>query len=272
MKNHPRKLKLSGMVFAVTDSFPPNLAPCRSATNVRYNSFPVSLFISKSSGIVNRTRSRRASNDPDSSTNPGISSLVATHTPASASQSIRIGIVCEGDRDYDLLCALIEELYPKHEFIFRLLQPDGFLNRELGNGWKGVWSWCRENGDRISEIALGIQPGYDLFIVQMDSDVSRNEKEAHCACHAVDCQFREKTNLPKCNYTSTCAIRMPCPNHEQSVAARTEHLCSILSPYFPDEIAVQLFLLFRVIAQMPGLSLRWMSWMNMKRFLILGIM
>lgn len=157
---------------------------------------------------------------------------------------IRIGIICEGDRDYDLLCALIEELYPKHEFIFRLLQPDGFLNRELGNGWKGVWSWCRENGDRISEIALGIQPGYDLFIVQMDSDVSRNEKEAHCACHAVDCQFREKTNLPKCNYTSTCAIRMPCPNHEQSVAARTDHLCSILSPYFPDEIAVPIIFTF----------------------------
>ena len=157
---------------------------------------------------------------------------------------ICIGIICEGDRDYDLLCALIEALYPEHEFTFRKIQPDNSLHHEFGNGWKGVWSWCRENGKDVISIAFGLQPRIDMFIIHMDSDVSRNEKEAHCACGMVECENRIKANLPHCPEIKTCKIRLPCAHHEQSAMGRAEHLYGLLHPYFPDEVTIPIIFTF----------------------------
>ena len=158
--------------------------------------------------------------------------------------NICIGIVCEGDRDYDLFCALIEAIYPEYEFIFRKIQPDDSLDHEFYNGWKGVWSWCREKGHEVISIASGIQPNIDMFIIQMDSDVSRNEKEAHCACGTVTCEYRSIANLPDCPNIQACTIQIPCSLHEQSVEARTAHLNNILRTYFPDELPIPILFTF----------------------------
>lgn len=56
----------------------------RSAWKLRTAGISV-LFISSSSGAAKRTRSSKASKEPDSKTRPGMSSLVATHTLASGS-------------------------------------------------------------------------------------------------------------------------------------------------------------------------------------------
>jgi hypothetical protein len=58
---------------------------CRSDVKTRENGIRPPWFISKSSGTANLTRSISASNDPDSSTSPGMSLLVAIHTDASLS-------------------------------------------------------------------------------------------------------------------------------------------------------------------------------------------
>ena len=57
----------------------------RSDTKFRANGLLPESFKERSSGIANRVRSNRASKEPDSSTRPGMSLLVATQTLASLS-------------------------------------------------------------------------------------------------------------------------------------------------------------------------------------------
>lgn len=60
--------------------------PHRSDLKVRERGSAFGAFKESSSGTAKRVRSNKASNDPDSNTSPGISSLVAVHTLASESQ------------------------------------------------------------------------------------------------------------------------------------------------------------------------------------------
>lgn len=59
----------------------------RSDRNDKEMGRPEDLFKESNSGTAMRTRSNKASNEPDSSTRPGISSLVAIQTHASLSQT-----------------------------------------------------------------------------------------------------------------------------------------------------------------------------------------
>lgn len=58
---------------------------CRSDLNVKEKGWASRVFSSSSSGTAKRVRSSKASNEPDSSTSPGMSLLVAIHTFASES-------------------------------------------------------------------------------------------------------------------------------------------------------------------------------------------
>ena len=58
---------------------------CRSDLNVRVSGCWLGVLSSISSGMAKRARSNSASKEPDSSTSPGMSSLVAIHTSASES-------------------------------------------------------------------------------------------------------------------------------------------------------------------------------------------
>ena len=58
---------------------------CRSDLKIRERGETVSAFNSKSSGTAKRVRSSNASKEPDSRTRPGMSLLVAIHTPDSSS-------------------------------------------------------------------------------------------------------------------------------------------------------------------------------------------
>ena len=59
---------------------------CRSDLKIREKGCGSEAFRERSSGTAKRVRSRRASNEPDSRTSPGISLLVAIQTLASSSQ------------------------------------------------------------------------------------------------------------------------------------------------------------------------------------------
>ncbi len=50
-----------------------------------------------------------------------------------------------------------------------------------GNGWKGVWRWCKET-ESIRMLIQEVQPGIDAVVIRMDGDVLRKEKEDHCLC------------------------------------------------------------------------------------------
>lgn len=58
---------------------------CRSDLNVNEKGWHSEVFKESSSGTAKRVRSSRASKEPDSSTRPGMSLLVAIHTSASLS-------------------------------------------------------------------------------------------------------------------------------------------------------------------------------------------
>ena len=61
-----------------------------------------------------------------------------------------------------------------------MLQPEPDLTGRYGNGWKGVWKWCADNAAIKNKIMKNIEPELDFLIIQMDGDVSRKEKAAHC--------------------------------------------------------------------------------------------
>lgn len=88
-----------------------------------------------------------------------------------------IGIVCEGDRDYDMIAETILR-FTGQEFKFHWLQPNPEFGTEFGAGWKGVWRWCATKSGILDHYLKGITPAVDLLIVQMDADVARCEHEA----------------------------------------------------------------------------------------------
>lgn len=83
-----------------------------------------------------------------------------------------IGIVCEGPTDYTILKEVIDHITGESNDYVQL-QPEADLTGAYGNGWKGVWKWCRDNAACKEKLMRAVEPSLDLLIIQMDGDVSR---------------------------------------------------------------------------------------------------
>ena len=101
-----------------------------------------------------------------------------------------IGIAAEGPTDYLVLKTVIDTITGEDNR-FLALQPEPDMMGRYGNGWKGVWKWCKENSS-LEKIMDEIQPKIDVIIIQMDGDVVRKEKEVHCQCDSTDCEEKGK--------------------------------------------------------------------------------
>ena len=98
----------------------------------------------------------------------------------------KIGIVCEGERDYDMLTASID-FFLAGEVNYLWLQPNPDFGTDLGAGWKGVIHWCQEYSEFLYDYLNGMTPKVDFLIVQMDADVARSEKEIFCYNVKTNC-------------------------------------------------------------------------------------
>ena len=62
--------------------------------------------------------------------------------------------------------------------------------RAYGNG---AGTACKE------KLMRAVEPSLDLLIIQMDGDVSRKEKIAHCLCNATKCEYKGKFHPLECD-------------------------------------------------------------------------
>ena len=133
-----------------------------------------------------------------------------------------IGIVSEGPTDYLVLKTVIDKITGE-ENRYLPLQPEADMLGRFGNGWKGVWRWCRETPS-LDAVMDGIQPKIDLIVIQMDGDVVRKEKEAHCLCQSTICTDKGKVFPLYCEKAKTgCPVSMPCKDHKYEVAGMIAH-------------------------------------------------
>lgn len=96
-----------------------------------------------------------------------------------------IGIASEGPTDYLVLKTIIDKITGE-ENRYLPLQPEPDMMGRYGNGWKGVWKWCKETAP-LEVIMDSIQPQIDVVVIQMDGDVVRKEREVHCLCDSTIC-------------------------------------------------------------------------------------
>lgn len=141
-----------------------------------------------------------------------------------------IGIVCEGPTDYIILKNVIDRITGEDNQ-FYLLQPEDNLRGEYGNGWKGVWKWCRDNGKILDGIMTGVKPELDLLLVQMDGDVSRKEKEVHCLCRATKCAEKGEIHPLECEKAirKMCPVVLPCAEHAEAEEGYRAHLEALIT-------------------------------------------
>ena len=148
-----------------------------------------------------------------------------------------IGIICEGPTDYIMLKGIVDKITNESNY-YIMLQPEPDLTGRYGNGWKGVWKWCADNAAIKNKIMKNIEPELDFLIIQMDGDVSRKEKAAHCWCEATVCEYKGIWNPIECDVKKEtkekCPVVLPCINHENSVEGKIEHLQKLIAAY--DEL------------------------------------
>lgn len=138
-----------------------------------------------------------------------------------------IGIVSEGPTDYLVLKTAIDKITGEENKYLRL-QPEADMIGRYGNGWKGVWKWCRE-APLLREMMSEIQPGIDLIVIQMDGDVIRKEKEIHCLCDATLCAAKGQDFPLYCQKAqSGCPVKMPCQSHKYDIAGIMDHGTTVL--------------------------------------------
>lgn len=138
-----------------------------------------------------------------------------------------IGIVSEGPTDYLVLKTVIDKITGT-ENKYLSLQPEADLLGKFGNGWKGVWRWCKET-EHLDLLMDGIQPNIDLIVIQMDGDVIRKEKEVHCMCDSTMCTEKGKQFPLYCEAAKEgCPVAIPCPNHQYQVSDSIQHGSSVL--------------------------------------------
>ena len=133
-----------------------------------------------------------------------------------------IGIVSEGPTDYLVLKAAIDTITGESNR-YLSLQPERDMIGRFGNGWKGVWRWCKET-ESVTVLMKEIQPQIDAIVIQMDGDVIRKEKEAHCLCDTTSCENKGKVFPLYCDkHVSECSVIIPCESHESGIEAMMEH-------------------------------------------------
>lgn len=154
-----------------------------------------------------------------------------------------IGIVCEGPTDYIILKKVIDLITNETNYYVQL-QPEPDLTGQYGNGWKGVWKWCCDNADIRKQLMKDITPRLDFLVVQMDGDVSRKEKSAHCSCPSVKCPYKSIRNSLECDIRpedrDACPVILPCPDHRAPITGYMEHLRKLLSTWLkePDDTCI----------------------------------
>lgn len=150
---------------------------------------------------------------------------------------MNIGIVCEGPTDYIILKEIIDKIAGENNYYVQL-QPEPDLAGEYGNGWKGVWKWCIDNAAIKAKLMKDIEPVLDILVIQMDGDVSRKEKAAHCWCEATVCEYRGKNNPIECDVKKetreSCPVVLPCANHKDSINGYMEHLEHLVGKWMDD--------------------------------------
>ena len=118
------------------------------------------------------------------------------------------------------------------------LQPEPDLMGQYGTGWKGVWKWCRDHADLRKQIMKEVKPELDFLVIQMDGDVSRKEKSAHCWCPSVSCPYKGVRNPLECDIQpqdrDACPVILPCQSYEVSIASYEAHLTSLISTWLGD--------------------------------------
>ena len=85
---------------------------------------------------------------------------------------MRVGIVAEGQSDFQVLEASMRAVRPDSQFV--RLQPDVTLSNPR-NGWRGVKFWCEENGPRLESIMTGVV-GNPLHLLVVHVDCSMADK------------------------------------------------------------------------------------------------
>ena len=140
-----------------------------------------------------------------------------------------IGIVSEGPTDHMVLKAAIDRITGE-ENRYLSLQPEPDMMGRFGNGWKGVWRWCKETAS-INMLMQEVQPAIDAIVIQMDGDVIRKEKEAHCLCKSTACEDKRKVFPLYCEKVKDekCPVELPCESHENGIKGRVDHGVSILT-------------------------------------------
>jgi hypothetical protein len=131
-----------------------------------------------------------------------------------------IGIVCEGPTDYVILKEIIDKI-TKEDNYYVQLQPEQDLMGRYGNSWKGVWKWCLDNASGKERLMKDIEPRLDMLVIQLDGDVSRKEKAAHCWCEVTKCEHKGVLNPieydVKKDTRAACPVILPCMGHECSI-------------------------------------------------------
>ena len=138
-----------------------------------------------------------------------------------------IGIVSEGPTDHMVLKAAIDRITGE-ENRYLSLQPEPDMMGRFGNGWKGVWRWCKETAS-INMLMQEVQPAIDAIVIQMDGDVIRKEKEVHCLCKSTACEDKGKVFHLYCEKVKDekCPVELPCESHENGIKGRVDHGMSI---------------------------------------------
>lgn len=140
-----------------------------------------------------------------------------------------IGIVSEGPTDYLVLKTIIDRITGQ-ENTYLPLQPEADLMGRYGNGWKGVWKWCKETAP-LDVIMDSIRPRIDIIIIQMDGDVVRKEKEVHCLCDSTECDGKGKEFPLYCEKAieRMCPIVVPCRSHLDEIEDIINHGKQVLN-------------------------------------------
>ena len=146
-----------------------------------------------------------------------------------------IGIVSEGPTDYLVLKAVIDKITGE-ENRYLPLQPEPDMLGRYGNGWKGVWRWCKETGS-IGMLMQEVQPNIDAIVIQMDGDVVRKEKEVHCLCETIVCEDKGKVFPLYCENVADrkCPVELPCKRHANGIRGMMDHGKSVLEAEFENE-------------------------------------
>jgi len=107
---------------------------------------------------------------------------------------LRIALVAEGPTDKEIIQSGLKAVLPR-PFILTLLQPEPTFP-QMGAGWCGVFKWCREfaartNGSLETDPTL---PGFDLFLIHLDADVS--ERQYSDGGASIESAARDLPKLP----------------------------------------------------------------------------